>query len=372
MANEAKTIGNRRYNAKIRLNDRGAHSQGCPCSQRRYPQIHLRPPSLKKHFHFTGFSIKIKLPCGGNGFPRPDTIIKAEHQRLMWKVMPVLGFLVAACIAQTATPRDDLVVTSSWLQPRANDKDLVILHAGSARSFADGHIAGARPADLEQVSVSGPQGLLTELPTAEELRRKLEALGISDKSRVLVYSDTDNITRATRILLTLDAAGFGRRSYLLDGGLQGWKAEGRAVVTGSAKPAPGQLSPLEYNPPIVDADFVKDRLPAPGYLLIDGRDAEFYNGETESMGGKGHIPGARNVPFTAITDASGKMKSQEELQRLFTAAGYKPGDQVIAYCHIGIHATTVIFAARTLGIDAKLYDGSFQDWVMRGFPVELP
>ena len=297
---------------------------------------------------------------------------KAGYQRLMWKGLLVLGFVVAVCGAQTATQRDDLLVTTSWLQARANDKDMVILHAGNARSYADGHITGAYLADLEQVSVTSPQGLLTELPTTDALRQKLEALGISDKSSILVYSDTDNITRATRILLTLDAAGFGRRSYLLDGGLQGWKAEGRAVVTESVKPAPGKLSPLEFNPPIVDADFVKDRLPAPGYLLIDGREAEFYNGETESMGGKGHIPGARNIPFTTITDASGKMKSAEELRQIFAAAGYKQGDHVIAYCHIGIHATTVIFAARTLGIDAKLYDGSFQDWVMRGLPVELP
>jgi thiosulfate/3-mercaptopyruvate sulfurtransferase len=56
---------------------------------------------------------------------------------------------------------------------------------------------------------------------------------------------------------------------------------------------------------------------------------------------------------------------------MFTEAGYKPGDHVIAYCHIGIQATSVVFAARTLGIDAKLYDGSFQDWVKRGLPVEI-
>ena len=56
---------------------------------------------------------------------------------------------------------------------------------------------------------------------------------------------------------------------------------------------------------------------------------------------------------------------------MFTQAGYKPGDHVIAYCHIGIQATAVVFAAaQTLGIDAKLYDGSFQDWVKRGLPVE--
>jgi thiosulfate/3-mercaptopyruvate sulfurtransferase len=46
---------------------------------------------------------------------------------------------------------------------------------------------------------------------------------------------------------------------------------------------------------------------------------------------------------------------------------------VIGYCHIGIQATAVIFAARTLGHPVMLYDGSFQDWSAHtDFPVENP
>jgi thiosulfate/3-mercaptopyruvate sulfurtransferase len=198
----------------------------------------------------------------------------------------------------------------------------------------------------------------------------LEALGISDNSRVVVYSDSETIPRATRILLTLDAAGFGHRSYLLDGGLKEWKAEGRPVTTDNVPVTAGHLKALTLTPAIVNADFVQTHLKTPGYDVIDGRAPNFYSGEQASMGGKGHLPGARNIPFTAITGADGKLKSADELRQMFTSAGYKPGDHVIAYCHIGIQATAVVFAARTLGIDAKFYDGSFQDWVKRGLPVE--
>jgi thiosulfate/3-mercaptopyruvate sulfurtransferase len=58
------------------------------------------------------------------------------------------------------------------------------------------------------------------------------------------------------------------------------------------------------------------------------------------------------------------------LRALFTAAGVKPGDHIVAYCHVGMQATAVIYAARILGIPAVLYDGSFQDWSRRGLPVE--
>ncbi|HKD46722.1 MAG TPA: sulfurtransferase [Rhizomicrobium sp.] len=278
--------------------------------------------------------------------------------------------LALASPVRAADPRDNLVVTPSWLTEHAADKDLVILHAGNAASFQAGHIRGAHLADLDQISVSDPQGLSTELPPAEMLRQQLEALGISDNSRILVYSDSETIPRATRILLTLDAAGFGRRSFLLDGGLKEWKAEGRAVMTDSEPVAQGHLKPLTLDPAIVNGDFVHAHLKSPGYDLIDARAPNFFSGEQASMGGKGHIPGARNIPFTTITGPDGKLKSPEELRQMFTSAGYKPGDHVIAYCHIGIQATAVVFAAWTLGLDAKLYDGSFQDWVKRGLPVE--
>ena len=287
----------------------------------------------------------------------------------MWKMMLVLGLVLAAGAAK-AGPRDEVLVAPSWLEAHAGDKDLVILHAGNAKSYGEGHIASARLADLDQVSVSDPDGLSVELPSADLLRQKLEALGLSDNSRILVYSDSETIPRATRILLTLDAAGFGRRSFLLDGGLKEWEAEGHAVTTGGGDAAPGHLSPLKLTPPIVDADFVQAHLKKAGYVLIDARAPAFYTGEQASMGGKGHIPGARNIPFTSVTDASGKLKPAAELRQMFLDAGYKPGDRVIAYCHIGIQATALVYAARTLGIDAKLYDGSFQDWVKRGLPVE--
>ncbi|MEP6830339.1 MAG: rhodanese-like domain-containing protein, partial [Rhizomicrobium sp.] len=111
-----------------------------------------------------------------------------------------------------------------------------------------------------------------------------------------------------------------------------------------------------------------------GYTIVDARAPEFYNGEKPGIEGAvpGHVPGAHNIPFTTVSGPDGKLKSPEELRAMFTAAGVKSGDHVIAYCHIGIQATAVIFAARTLGIDAQLYDGSFQDWSKRGLPVEMP
>ena len=57
---------------------------------------------------------------------------------------------------------------------------------------------------------------------------------------------------------------------------------------------------------------------------------------------------------------------------MFRAAGVKPGDTIIGYCHIGQQATAMLFAARTLGYNVLLYDGSFTEWQKKDLPVENP
>jgi thiosulfate/3-mercaptopyruvate sulfurtransferase len=293
----------------------------------------------------------------------------------MWKSFLFAAALMTATGAEAAGPRDQLLVTPAWLSEHKTEKDVVILHVGTAAGYQAAHIPGAHLVDPNGLTVKSPEGLLTELPPAEELRTQMQALGISDRSHVIVYSENEGIARATRIILTLDSAGFGEHASLLDGGLKGWQSAG-LTTTAEAPPATTVvLSPLKMQSRIVTADYVQSHMKAPRTVIIDARASEFYNGEKAGMEGAalGHVAGAHSLPFTSVYDAQGKVKSPEELKALFTQAGVQPGDHVIAYCHIGIQATAVVFAARTLGIDAKLYDGSFQDWTRHaGFPIVNP
>jgi thiosulfate/3-mercaptopyruvate sulfurtransferase len=56
------------------------------------------------------------------------------------------------------------------------------------------------------------------------------------------------------------------------------------------------------------------------------------------------------------------LKSADSLAAIFKGGGVKTGDRVVSYCHIGQQATVIYFVARYLGYDARLYDGSWQDW----------
>ena len=286
----------------------------------------------------------------------------------MWKSILFAAALLAVTHAQAA-PRDGLLVTSSWLASHTGDKDLVILHVGSEAGYQAGHIPGARLVK-DLLSVNTPEGLTMEVPPADILKQKMEALGISDNSHIVVYNENGEFQRGTRVMLSLEAAGFGDRSMLLDGGLPEWKKDGHAVATDVTQITPGHLSPLKMQPIVVDANFVQSHMKSPGYDLIDAREAMFYGGLVAKLDGDGHIPGAKSLPYTSVMNSDGKFKSPEELRQMFSQAGYKPGDHVIAYCQVGGQSSAVMFAGRTLGLDMQLYDGSFQDWSKRHLPIE--
>ena len=280
----------------------------------------------------------------------------------------------------TSAPREALLVSPSWLAQHLTDPNVVVLHVGDRAEYDARHIPGARLVATADLSISdrSGKGLTLEVPPADDLRQRLMNLGISDNSRVIVYYGKDWVSPSTRVIFTLDYAGLGDATSLLDGGMDAWIRDGRPVTSDLPPARTGTLSPLGTRPLVVDAEFVRAHLTTPGFAVVDGRLPPFYNGA--QTGGSasaphrtGHIAGARSVPFSSMTDDQLKLRSTPDLEAAFTNAGVKRGDTVIAYCHIGQQATAVIFAARVLGHPVLLYDGSFEDWSRHAdYPVENP
>jgi thiosulfate/3-mercaptopyruvate sulfurtransferase len=293
----------------------------------------------------------------------------------------VLTLLLAAGSAHAQTPdaRERLLVQPAWLAQHLEDQDLVLLHVGPRPEYDAGHIPGARFLDYQDLAVTDRSagGLTLQMLPAETLRERLAATGISNSSRIVLYFGRDNpyVSPTARVMFTLDYAGLGDRASLLDGGLEAWVKAGHPLSTDVPPARAGTLAPLTVRPLIVDAEFVKANLSARGVAVVDGRNSGFYNG-TQTGGGPnakhktGHIQGAGNVPFGDTVDGANRLRPAAELTKLFANAGVEPGDTVVAYCHIGQQATQVILAARTLGFEVLLYDGSFEEWSRKDYPVE--
>ena len=310
-----------------------------------------------------------------------------------------LSLFGVVAVAQTpsSNPREALLVSPAWVASHLSDPNVVLIHVGDETKYAARHIPGARLMEMSDVSVSdhsgmnmppgmpmpaepikGPKnGLILEMPTAEQLRSQLASFGISDNSRIIVYSANNWISPTTRIVFTLDYAGLGNRVVVMDGGIEAWARENRPLTdVVPPPPAPGKLSALKLRPIVVDANYVRAHASSPGVSIVDARDAVFYDGIQGGRGGQGrlgHIPGAKSVPFSEVNEADARLKSADQLLALFKKAGVQPGDTIVGYCHIGQQATAMLFAARTLGHPVLLYDGSFTDWEKHAdLPVENP
>lgn len=273
------------------------------------------------------------------------------------------------------SPRDRLLVSVDWLAQHQNDPNVVILQVGPDSLFGVEHPAGARYVSLQMLSDPTSRetvNLVLELPTPDAARDTLRALGVNNNSRiVLVWSD-EWITPTARILFTLDWAGLGDRTVVLDGGLEAWKAAGQATTSATPTITRGNVTLQPHPELVVDAAWVQAHVHDRGVRVLDGRARAFYDGVRADRNKEGHIPGAGSLPWaTLVNDTTPvRWKTDAELTAVFASAGVQPGDTVVAYCHIGQYATAVILGARLLGHPVRLYDGAFQDWAQRDLPVE--
>jgi thiosulfate/3-mercaptopyruvate sulfurtransferase len=284
------------------------------------------------------------------------------------KIRLVAAFWLAAGAFAQETNSSFLVSTEDAAR-RLNDKSTVVLHVGSQKDYDAGHIPGARLLTLNDISITGDRGLTLEIPPIETLLASLGRLGIGDDSRVIIYPGVNSPQSATRTWFTFDYLGLADRAAILDGGLTLWRAEGRPLSTEVPVWQPEALNARPNTSLIVDSAYVQAHLEDKSVRLIDARTAEFYSGASAgNMPRGGHIPGAVNLPFPGFFDESRKLKSRDELtQILAPIAGATP----VTYCHIGQQATVPYFVARYLGMQPRLYDGSFQDWSRKSeLPVE--
>ena len=280
-----------------------------------------------------------------------------------------MSTILAALAVLVQTP-SGLLVSADELAALLKEPTVVVVAVGnSADDFTAGHVPGARFVLYDDIAPA-IDGLQSELPPIETLRRVLANAGISDRSKVIVYGST---IAATRLFFTLDY--FGHPDvHVLNGGLAAWKARG---------------GPLEVRPPIkhrldtdltpkvqaqrvVTADWIKERLSTTKMKLLDARPDPEYTGSDGGMNGmhvRGHLPDAQQLVWNALLDSSGRFLPDAELRKKYEAIGAAKGTPLVSYCMIGMRASVTYFVARHLGYDARMYDGSIADWTRRKLPA---
>jgi thiosulfate/3-mercaptopyruvate sulfurtransferase len=139
--------------------------------------------------------------------------------------------------------------------------------------------------------------------------------------------------------------------------------EGRETESGEPEPREVRFEAAENRGEVVTKQELLGGIQE-GLLDARGK-GRFEGSEADPRPGvaPGHIPGARNLPFSALYNEDGSFKSPDELERLFAEAGVDHAQPLVASCGSGVTANSLIFAAHLLGNDrARLYDGSWSEW----------
>lgn len=291
------------------------------------------------------------------------TVFTNGSQRLRDSIL--VAVLIVACftagaLAQksgaAASPKlhSELVVSSSWLHAHLSDPNLVIVNVGDPRDFAKGHIPGARVLTFDKFAKNPG----TELLPDDQLKANLEAIGIGDNSRVVIYT-ADWPPVAARLFFTLNYLGF-QNAAMLDGGYEGWRAGNYPISTDEPKITPGSLTIHPHPEIVAKMDAMKELTSnaSSDAVIIDSRPLRRYRA--------GHLPGA--VPMfwehnLQDADALAQMlKNPEALRKMYEQAGAAPGKKIVSYCEVGQQASYTYFIARYLGYDAAMYDGSWSEW----------
>lgn len=273
----------------------------------------------------------------------------------------------------------DPLVSTDWLAARLEEPRLRVVDCRFAlgdatagrRAYAAGHIPGAAFLDLDAdlsdppaaagPAARGPLGGRHPLPDLERFAAAARRAGIGSGATVVAYDDAMS-GGAARLWWLLRHCGFDDVA-VLDGGIAAW--QGPLRTGAEPPPPPGDFAPdpARLRDDVVSAEQLADdgaRPPAErAFLVLDARAPERFRGEQEPIDpAAGHIPGARSVPLAAAFPPPAAVLGERDRT-------------LVASCGSGVTACALLLGLAAAGReDAKLYAGSWSDWVARDLPIE--
>ena len=266
------------------------------------------------------------------------------------------------------------LVSTEWLAAHLKDPDLRILDASwylpdAGRSplaeYTAAHIPGARFFDLEEVS-DQRSALPHMAPPPEKFISRMRAMGVGDGHQVVIY-DGAGLFSAARVWWLFRL--MGKTSVaVLDGGFPKWLAEGREVEDMPPVLRDRHMTVSRQNQLVKDVTQVAHAAKLAEAEIIDARSAPRFRGDMpEPRAGlrAGHIPGAKNVPYTTLLNGDGTLKPVAELRAVFESAGVNLAKPAITSCGSGVTAAVLSLALERIGHrNHALYDGSWAEWGM--------
>lgn len=270
----------------------------------------------------------------------------------------------------------DILVETDWVEKNLEDPYLRIVEVDYEQSNYDlGHIPGA-------VSFNWKEDLndhiTRDILNKEQLVNLFNRSGISSDMTIILYGDLNNwfATFAFWILKYYNV----EKVKLMNGGKNKWLIEERPISKEIPKYSKTNYLISESDETIrVYIDYVKQAIKMKDKTFVDVRSPDEYSGKilappeyaSEQVLRGGHIPGAKNIPWSRTINENGTFKTKKELEELYISNGVTPDKEIITYCRIGERSSHTWFVLKYLlgFLNVKNYDGSWSEW---GNSVKTP
>ena len=273
--------------------------------------------------------------------------------------------------------RSDVLVDADWVEAHRDDPGVVLVEVDEDTSAYDkGHIRGAVKIDWKKDLQDPVRRDFIDRAGFEAL---LSQRGISNDDAVILYGGNNNWFAAYAYWYFRL---YGHQNVrLLDGGRKKWELESRELVTDVPQRAAASYTASDQDASI--RAFRDEVVAAIGAKnLVDVRSPDEFAGRLlapahlpqEQAQRGGHVPTARNIPWSKAADEDGTFKSDDALRELYSGAGVDFGKDTIAYCRIGERSAHTWFVLHELlgQANVKNYDGSWTEYgSLVGVPVKL-
>ncbi len=262
----------------------------------------------------------------------------------------------------------EYLVETDWIAEHLHDPNVRIIESDEDYLLYDiGHIPGSVKVDWF-TTLQNP--VLRDFLSKADFEKLCSNIGISNDTTLVFYGDKSNWF-ATYALWVFRYYGH-ENSKIMNGGRAKWEQEGRPMTKETPKYPKTSYQAKEPDKSIRayrDDVFIQVNSKKP---LVDVRSPKEYSGELLAMPNYpqegatrgGHIPGAKNIPWSQAAREDGTFKSPQELRELYQNQGITPDKDIIAYCRIGERSSHTWFVLKyLLGYpNVKNYDGSWTEW----------
>ncbi len=274
----------------------------------------------------------------------------------------------------------EVLVDTDWVKENLGKPGIRLVEVDvNTQQYDAGHIPGSVAFNW-QTQLQDP--VRRNIISREEFEKLVGGAGISPEDTVILYGDNNNWFAAYAFWLFKL---YGHRDVrVMNGGRQKWLNEPDKPLTAE----PTKVEPAVYKVRRVEESIraylrdVQKILQKPQrFNLVDVRSPDEFSGKivappgmTETAQRGGHIPWAKNVPWSLAVREDGTFKSIEELQEIYLRQqGLDPARETIAYCRIGERSSHTWFVLKyLLGLEkVRNYDGSWTEYGnLVGMPIE--